>query len=448
MPERTSIAGLPPGPRLPLGVQTAWWGTDPIGLFDRSAERFGDVFTLKLGYRGKTVCVASPEAVKALFLGDPGVFHAGDAYEILGPVAGDQSLLLLDEEEHLRMRRLLLPPLHGKALEAWSSVIAGITEEVVAEWPWNRPFPVRPSMERITLDVIMRIVFGIRDRQRAEELRGLLPHMFDIGPVLGSAFLFPTLRRDLGAWSVWGRFLRRRDRVDRLLYAEIAERRAELAARGPNDPQPTHQDVLTLLLETHDETGRGLSDRELRDGLITMLLAGQETTATALSWAFERLVRHPRELSILEAELGESGNEYLDAVIKETLRARPVVAQVGRVLTEETEVQGWTVPAGRMVMGLISRVHGSPQLYAEPWRFRPERFLEGEGDGYAWIPFGGGVRRCIGAGLALLEMRTVLTTVLQSVRLTAPRAAPERAKVRGITLVPARGGEVIFDSAT
>ncbi len=436
---------LPPGSKAPLGVQTAWWGVDPVGLFDRCAERFGDTFTIKLGYRGRVVCVSSPNAIKEVFLGSPAVYHAGEAYEVLGPVAGDHSPLLLDEDEHLRLRRLLLPPLHGEALEGWSSTIAEITEETIASWPSDRPFGLRGSMERITLEVIMRIVFGIRDPQSATELRALLPYMFQIGPLTGSAFLFPALRRDLGRWSPWGRFLQYRKRIDELLYAEIAVRRAQLEVLQGGESQGKPQDVLTLLLLAQDEDGKTLTDQELRDALVTMLLAGQETTATSLAWAFERLVRHPRQLSDLMCELDTDRTEYLDAVIKETLRIRPVVAQVGRVLAETTEIDGWTVPAGRMVMGVISRVHRSPELYTRPHEFRPERFLDGEGDGYTWIPFGGGVRRCVGAGLALLEMRVVLRTVLRNARLTPEKQEGEGVRVRGVTLVPAKGCRVSCD---
>ncbi len=425
-------------------MQTAWWGANPIGLFDRCAERFGDTFTIKLGYRGRVVCVSSPTAIKEVFLGAPSVYHAGEAYEVLGPVAGDRSPLLLDEDEHLRLRRLLLPPLHGGALESWASMIAEVTEETIASWPRDRPFSLRDSTERITLEVIMRIVFGISDPRNSEELRALLPYMFQIGPLTGSAFLFPALRRDLGGWTPWARFMRRRRRIDELLYAEIAARRAELRVLKPKT-EGTPQDVLTLLLSARDEEGKVLTDAELRDALVTMLLAGQETTATSLAWAFERLLRHPRELSTLTAEVRTDRTEYLDAVIKETLRIRPVVAQVGRVLTEAVEIDGWTVPAGQMVMGVISRVHRSPELYSNPLEFRPERFLEGEGEGYTWIPFGGGVRRCVGAGLALLEMRTVLATVLRNARLAPESRKSEGVRVRGVTLAPAKGCRVVLD---
>ena len=271
-------------------MQTAWWGADPVGLFDRCAERYGDTFTVKFGYRGQVVCVCGAEGLRELFMGGS-TFHAGNAYEVLEPVAGQSSPLVLDGDEHLRMRRLILPPLHGEALRHWESTIAEMTNRAIASWPRREAFSLRTSMEQITLEVIMRIVFGIRDPRRAEELRRLLPHMFEIGPLLGIHFLFPALRRDLGALSPWGKFLRRRSRIDELLYEEISARRlrargAALQAWARSTGRPHHAPA--------DRNRRWPPDVRRASSarmLITLLLAGQETTATALAWAFERLAQ-------------------------------------------------------------------------------------------------------------------------------------------------------------
>jgi cytochrome P450 len=441
---RDARAKLPPGPRAPRALQTYYWLTRPISVFERCARRYGDPFTLRLYLAGDLVYVADPEAVGEIFAGDAKLLHAGEAYVLMEPVGGPSSLFLLDEDAHLRMRRLLSAPLHGQSLKRWAAVIAEMTEREIARWPVGRPFPLRPSTEAITLDVIMRIVFGMREGERAAELRRLLPKLFAVDLIQAPAFVIPALRRNLGRRSPWGRFLRLRERIDELLYEEIRRRRTELG-RAPVAGAEPRDDVLSLLLGARGEDGRGLSDAELRDQLITMLLAGHETTSSALAWAFERLLRHPDVLERLQRELDKGDGEYLDAVIKETLRIRPVAAHVARKLTDEAEVAGHRLPAGTVVAPAIYLIHRSPRLYPDPRAFRPERFLSGGPDHFAWIPFGGGARRCLGAGLATLEMQVVIPTILRSVRLRAARPEPERIGVLGVTLVPERGAEVIME---
>jgi cytochrome P450 len=368
------------------------------------------------------------------------------------PVGGPSSIFLLDEDRHLRMRRLLLPQFHGELLKRWRPVIQEMTEEEIGRWPRGTPFPLRPSTEAITLEVIMRIVFGIRESERAAELRHLLPRLFAVNLLQAPSFVYPKLRRDLGPHSPWGKFLRLRRRIDELLYEEIRERRAMLAdrARGngharPEEASGSPDDILTLLLSVSDEDGQGLTDAELRDQLITMLMAGHETTSSALAWAFERLLRTPAALEQLQGEIeGGEGGEYLDAVIKETLRIRPVAAHVARQLQADTEIAGYRLPRRTVIAPAIYLMHRNPRVFPDPGAFRPERFLgDDPPDHYSWIPFGGGVRRCLGASLATLEMQVVIPTILRSVRLRAARAAPERIGVLGVTLVPARGAEVI-----
>jgi cytochrome P450 len=425
---------LPPGPRAPRALQTYFWLTRPTQVFDRCARRFGDPFTLRLLLAGDMVYVADPEVVRTIFTGDPAVFHAGEAYTLMEPTGGKHSLFLLDEDEHLRMRRLLLPPLHGERLKRWAPLIAEITEREVRRWPVGAPFSLRPITEAITLDVIMRIVFGIREPHRAAELRRLLPKLFHVSLAQAPSFVVPALRRR--AWPPWDRYLRLRTRIDELLYDEIRRRRQE-ADDGRDD-------VLSLLLDARDEEGQGLTDQELRDQLVTMLLAGHETTAGQIAWAFERILRHPAVLSRLLEEIETGGGPYLDAVIKETLRTRPVAAHVARKLTVDMEIAGYRIPARTVVAAGIYLMHHSPELYPEPRAFRPERFLGGDApDHYAWIPFGGGVRRCLGVGLATLEMQVVIPTILRLVELRPSRPEPERFDVLGVTLVPERGGEVV-----
>ena len=438
MSTTTVATSLPPGPRAPRALQTYLWLTRPTQVFDHCARRYGDPFTLRLFLAGDMVYVADPATVRQMFRGDPSVFHAGDAYTLMEPTGGKHSLFLLDEDEHLRMRRLLLPPLHGERLKRWASVIEEVTEREVRRWPVGRPFQLRPITEAITLDVIMRIVFGI-DPERAAELRRLLPGLFHASLAQAPSFLVPALRKDLGRFSPWGRYVRLRARIDELLYAEIERRRSELAENGDG-----RDDVLSLLLAARDEEGRGLTNVELRDQLVTMLLAGHETTASQLAWAFERILRHPHVLRRLLDEMEQDGSEYLDAVIKETLRSRPVAAHVARMLTEEMEIKGYRIPARTIVAIGIYLIHHSPELYPEPRAFRPERFLgDGAPDHFSWIPFGGGVRRCLGVGLATLEMQVVIPTILRMVELRPSRPESERFDVLGVTLVPSRGGELV-----
>lgn len=439
-------SALPPGPRTPRLWQTYQWLTGPTRVFDRCVARYGEIFTLRVWPAGTLVYVAAPDAARQVFTGDPDVFHAGEAYELMEPVGGKRSLFLLDEDDHIRMRKLLLPPFHGDRLKRWTTLIEELTEQEMRRWPVGKPFALRPSTEAITLEVIMRLVFGIREPARAAELGALLPRLFEVGLLLAPSFVWPALRRDLGRWSPWGRFARLREQIDELLYDEIRLRRSELA-KDSGTQVDERDDVLSMLISARDEQGRELTDAELRDELVTILLAGHETTASSLSWVFERLLRHPAALERLIAELdaGDEDGAYMDAVIKETLRSRPVGAHVARKLTADAEIGGHALPRGATVAVSIYLIHHSPKLFPEPHAFRPERFLDGQPPSYAWIPFGGGVRRCLGAGLATLEMRTAIATILRTARLRAASATPEEPTVLGVTIVPSRGAEVVVE---
>jgi cytochrome P450 family 135 len=440
-PAAGAPAGKPaaaiPGPRLPPLLQT-WLGVArPVETRLMLRRRYGRLARTHDALAGELVHVADRELVEQMFKWKPAQYNVAEPRQVMEPVTGPSSILLLDGDRHLRMRKLMLPPFHGDAIAHYREVIAEITERVIDEWRPGQTIRTRSVGQEVTLEVIIRAVFGITDTTRIAELRRLLPGLSSPSPLL------LLMQRDLGPRSPWGRFLRRRDRVDALLYDEIEHRR-----RDPEREQ--RRDILTLLLEARDDEGNPLTDRELRDELITILLAGHETTATSIGWAFERLLRHPAVLERLTAEVhaGED-TEYLDAVIKETLRVRPVVTEVFRAPAERTELGGYVFEPGTQMAASIFLIQVDPELYSpDPQAFRPERFLEGAPEPYTWIPFGGGVRRCLGAAFAQLEMKVVTSTILARARLRPPRARDEKARFRGVTLLPGRGGEAVVESVS
>jgi cytochrome P450 family 135 len=440
---------FPPGPRLPRLVQAARVTAGPYSWMQRRRERYGDVFSSHFPFFGRVVYVADPALVKQVFAGDPKVFHAGEANAtVLGDALGENSLLTLDEGRHMSQRKLLLPPFHGESVRRYAEVMASAAAEEVARWPVGRAFALRPRMQAITLEVILRAVFGVRDGERMDLFRAKIPRLGELSSALD---WLPFMQRDLGGLTPAARFRRAIAEVDELIYAEIAERRSLEGGEAAE-----RDDVLTLLLGARHEDGSPMTDVELRDELMTLLTAGHETTATGLSWAFERLLRTPRVMARLTESLDD--DEYLEAVVKETLRVRPVVVDVARKLGHEIELGGWRLPAGTLVLPAIAAVHARPDLYPSPHEFRPERFVvkragggrerpksTGGAESYSWIPFGGGVRRCIGASFAQVEMRVVLREVLSRVRLRAPSQRPERAQVRHVTVIPARGCRVVVE---
>lgn len=434
-----------PGSRRPAVVQALHWARRQHVYFNRQAEQHGPVFRMRFPflYGGRIAVFCTSAAAREVLRLPADVSHAGEAYALLRQSTGPHAVIVLDEDEHLRLRRIILSPLHGERLAQWESFTEQRTREAIDEWPIGSPVRLRKVFETVTMDVISKIVFGMRDPQRSEELRGLLPVLFDIPRLVGPGYVTPLARIDLGPRSPWGAFRRKRDRIRELVLAEIAERRAEFAGRSDTGGE-ARSDLLSMLLDARGEDGRPMTDEELRDQLVTMLVAGHETTATSLAWAVERLLRTPEVLQTLLARLDEGDTTYLDAVIKETMRIRPVVAQFGRLLTEPTTIDGWDLPARTLVIIPVSVVHQDPSIYPDPDVFRPERFLDGnDPGGYAWLPFGGGVRRCPGASLALLEMRVILSTILRTVELAPDRPESERPRVRGITIVPDRGGSVV-----
>jgi cytochrome P450 len=390
------------------------------------------VFTVRFPVFGTGVYVADPVAIRELFTGDQSDLLAGEANSFMSPVLGPRSVLVLDGSEHLRQRKLLLPPFQGSRVAAFRTVITDVAEREVAGWRPGMKLVLRERMRAITFEVICRAVFGVTEPARVERLRAALVAVIDSSPLY---MLNPVLRRDLGRFSPGRRFVERMRAADSLLYDEIALRRraSDLEERS---------DVLSLLLRARDEDGRGMTDSELRDELFTMLAAGHETTSTGLAFAFDLLLRNPAVLARgREAVESDDGGAYLDAVVKETLRMRPVIDAAERTLTKTRTVSGWELPAGVKVYPGIALVQARADLYPRPDEFRPERFLDEGAESYSWIPFGGGIRRCLGAALAQMEMAEVLRAVIPKVELRPVRGRPDPVVLRGITLAPRFGVE-------
>jgi cytochrome P450 len=428
---------LPPGSRRPALLQALAYGRNPVRFLASNQRRYGDIFSVRFPYYGRVVYVAGPELVKAVFTGSPTEFHAGEANAtVLEPALGPSSVLTLDEEPHMRQRKLLLPPFHGERVRRYRELIVEIARREMASWPVGEPFGIRPHTQRITLTVIMRAVFGIQDERRLARFEGLID---EFARRVGTVTSLPFTRHDLGPLSPWGRFVRSRRALDDFIYEEIRLRRAE----------PGHEerdDVLSLLLGARDEDGAPMSDRELRDELVTVIGAGHETTATGLAWAVERLTHNPEVLARLRASVAAGEEAYLEATVKETLRSRPVIVDVARKLTAPARIGGFELPAGTFVLPAIAALHQREDIFSEPRRFLPERFLDSKVDNYSWIPFGGGVRRCIGAAFAEFEMRTILREFVTGAELRAADPEPERARIRNITLAPAQDGRVVLSA--
>ena len=422
-PPLAAAAVLPPGPELPTPLQTLLVWNRTGQFLSRCQRRYGPVFTIRAEPWGRAVHINDAAMIKEIFTGDPNVFHAGEGNSMLAPVLGRSSVLVLDEDEHLRARKRLLPPFHGDAVRRYGEVIERIVTEECARWPLGRPFPLHPRTRALTLEVILKAVIGVTDAAREKALREVLPTTVDLDFATLLMWVYPWLGR-VGRWR---RFRRAVEEANKLLREEIAARRTDPALAE-------REDVLSQLVQAGE-----FDDEELRDQVMTLLLAGHETTATGLAWAFERLLRHPQAL----ARAREGEDEYLDAVAREALRVRPVIPAVLRQLQEPVELGGWRLPAGVTVMPAISSIHADPAIFPEPERFRPERFLEGEGSTYTWIPFGGGRRRCLGAAFASVEMRVALRTILARTTLRADRPQGERVRNRHITLIPARGARVV-----
>lgn len=436
---RATPTGLPPGPRMPRAVQAVIWYRRAQWLLDQCEARFGEMFTLRIANEGTWVVTSDPDTIKQVFTGDPRLLHAGEANRILLPVLGPDSVLLLDDAPHLRQRKLMLGAFHGERMQRYGALMAGVAADEIERWPLGEPYPLRPRMQAMTLEIVLRAVFGISEGPRMDELRRELRGLLDVltDPVKGIAMLvlgpdriarIPAFRREL-------------ERVNGPIYAEIAERRivADLAERD---------DIMSLLLRATHEDGSPMSDSELRDELLTLLVAGHETTANALAWAVERLCRAPERMERLTEEVRAGEDAYLQAVVQETLRLRPVISIVLRRLQEPMELGGRVLPAGASIVPSIHLVHHRADIYPEPNEFRPERFIESEGGRspgtYTWIPFGGGIRRCLGAAFAQFEMEVVLRELVSRRTLAPARPESERVYRRAITETPRYDATVLI----
>jgi cytochrome P450 len=430
----TASAGPPPGPPLPRWLQTLGFVVGGVRFLDAVRRRYGDVVTLGTTFDERFVLVFSPELVKQVFQGPPQQLHAGEANALLGPIVGHRSVLLLDGPEHLRHRRLMSPPFHGRAMLGWIETMREATDAEIDRWPVGEPFAMHASMQALTLRVIVRAVFGYESGASADELSAALREMVEPLGSRSGLMLVAALVRGRGRSSSAQRFEARKRVVDQLLLAEIARRRA--------DPDlADHDDVFSALLLARDEDGEGLTDGEVRDELLTLLLAGHETTAAGLAWTFDLLLHEPRVL----ARASEREDAYLDAVVKESLRIRPVIQGVGRVVRERPfELGGYEIGVGVEINPSIRTMHRRGDLFREPGRFLPERFLSDDPpDTYTWIPFGGGTRRCLGASFATTEMRVVLSRILERCQLEAADAKQAKPQLRAITLAPKGGVSVI-----
>ncbi len=428
---------LPPGPKQSTLTQTLHWSLRPLSFQQRQRERYGDSFSVKfLSFKQPMVMISDPAAIKALYT-EPSHGLSPGRDVILTPILGAHSIFLIEGPDHLAHRKLMLPAFHGERMRSYEPLLRQIVDAEIDSWPLGEQFTIHSRMQAITLEVILRVVFGVAEGSRLERLRALLTKVVEesASPVVQLIGL--ATRRFFGGLGPWARFEERLRAVDELFYAEIAERRER-------DDLEERDDILSMLMQARFEDGEPMSDADLRDQLMTLLIAGHETTATGLAWTFDLLLSHPRELARLRESLEAGEDDFLRATISESLRLRPVVALAGRRLAKDLESDGLTLPAGTDVLPAIWLTNTRADVYPEPFAFRPERFLEDAPDTYAWIPFGGGVRRCLGGAFAEFEMRIVLREVLTRCELSKVNPEPEKIGRRGLTLSPKNGTPVVL----
>ena len=432
---------LPPGPTDSSLVTTYHWLRRPYPFLEECRERFGDTFTIEFRGLPPLVMYSRPEDVKEVFADDGNLLHAGEFNLSLRAFLGEHSVLMLDGGEHMRHRKLLLPPFHGERMHAYGQTMLDIADASIDEWPLHTPFALHGYMQWITLQVILRTVFGVDGAARLARFDRVITEQLDIAA--WPPLLIPFMQKDLGRFSPWGRYVRKRRDTDEMIYSEIRERRAA-GSQGRTD-------ILSMLLEARDEQGAPMSDVELHDELVTLLVAGHETTATALAWTFRWLLEMPELASRLRTELAraeEAGPltadaisklELIDAVARESLRLQPVIPLVGRVLTRPARVGGYDLPAGIGVVCSIYLAQRRADTYPQPDRFDPTRFLGKKFSPNEFFPFGGGVRRCIGMAFALYEMKMVIARIVSRTTLALAATRPVSVVRRSITMTPSEG---------
>ncbi len=432
-------------------IQKFQWVADPIGYMESSVQQYPDIFTGKLvGFGDTVVFVNHPEAIKEIFTNDRKKFiAAGELNKILKPFLGDYSFLSIDGDLHKRQRQLVMPSFHGDRMKAYGQLICSLTEKTFRELPLGNVFSCRDVTQDISLQVILGAIFGLYEGKRYQQLKHLLPSLLDYfrSPLTSSLFFFSFLQQDFGAWSPWGKFLRSRQQIDELLYSEIAKRREK--------PDPDRIDILSLLMLAKDEAGQAMTDVELRDQMMTLLLGGYESTATVIAWALYWIHQKPLVHEKLLQELSTLGDSpdpmsiyrlpYLTAVCNESMRIHPILMfSFPRLVQEPVELLGHSLEPGMVLLASIYLTHHRKDLYPEPKLFKPERFLERQFSPYEFLPFGGGVRRCIGETLGQFEIKLVLATILSNYQLALADNRPERPQRRGFTLAPASGVKMVI----
>ncbi len=425
---------FPPGPRQPMLVQSMRMQREPLTFLRGMQDRYGDYFTLNMMAVGKVVATGHPDAVEQVLADEDG-FPGGEAQQMVEPLVGPRSIFVSEGEDHTRKRRIMFKPFHRTAVARYGERVRRIVHDELDTWSMGEPIAMRPRMQRIAMDVILQLVFGVEDPERLQAFRDRLGAMREQANLV---VMFPPLQRDLGRWSPWSRFERRRAAVDELVHAEITARRA--------DPRlGSRDDILSLLLSAEDEAGDGFTDSEVRDQLFSMVVAGHETTATSLAWSMDLLARHPEAVERIRGELDAAETPYLDAVIDESLRLYPPIFHVARKSSRPFELGGHALPAGTWVMVAILLAHRRPDVYADPDVFRPERFLTGEPrPRFAFVPFAAGGRRCLGMHLARLEMRVTLQEVARRMEVAPARSEPETPTLFHVTMVPKHGSTVVL----
>src|SRR3954470_18016763 len=426
---------LPPGPRMPVFLQGIGWWNRPTAFMERCRARYGKRFTIKLPGQPPFVMISDPAEIKQVFQAPPDVLHPGEGARILEPVVGSYSVILLDEREHLEQRKLLLPAFHGDSMNKLTSLMEELAEREVASWPAGESFQLHSHFQALTLEIILRAVFGLDSGSRLEALRDRMTAILEFGTSIAS--VNERLWRNFFGFGPYARFLKARAAADELVFEQIDERRQSGERRD---------DILSVLLEARHEDGSEMTREEIRDELMTALVAGHETTASELAWAFERLAADPRVLERLHAEIDDgSDDSYLTATIQEVLRRRPVLPQAEpRLVKEPIRIGDWDYEPGCVLGANAWLVHHDPDIYPDPFEFRPERFLD-EGPGtYTWIPFGGGRRRCLGASFALLEMKAVLREVLRRYDVEPGVEGAELSRRRSITISPSFGASAVL----
>jgi cytochrome P450 family 110 len=430
--------------------QRLQWIAQPDKYMDSAAAQAPDLFLADITGGEGYIFVNHPEAMRQIVTSDRSKYFASSKESrMLQPLVGDDSLLMIEGDRHKQRRKLLLPPFHGERMQAYGELICNLTRNIIAQLKPNQAFAARHITQEISLQVIMEAVYGLQDGDRSEELKQRITRLANVfESSLTSAFLFfPWLQQDLGAWSPWGNLVRQQKAIDEAIYQEIATRRTEDCSQ--------RQDILSLMMSARDESGEAMKDYELRDELMTLMLAGHETTATAIAWGLYWLHRYPEIKAKLQSEITSLGANpepmaiaklpYLDAVCKETLRIYPVaMLTFPRTVLEPTKLMGYKLEVGQVLMGCIYLLHQREDVYPEHQQFKPERFLEREFDPYEFFPFGGGKRRCIGEALAMMELKLVLATIVAEYDLELNSKRPEIPARRGVTLAPKQGVQMIF----